>query len=216
MIAMASAGARRDRRAGRAGLARGAASAAREQRRPSRPPRGCRGARGTAYRPQLDHQQIAYRGLAAQARHDQASREERERREQSVLRALAPVHETLSAMQARSASSSATATLSTARSPSSSGVHTSPIEALRATTESLGRARCGRVATRGVWGETQLRRVVEAAGLTRHVDFDLQHVDHVGCRGRPPDMIIRLPGEKAIAVDAKVPLEAYLEASAIR
>src|SRR5690349_13472210 len=50
---------------------------------------------------QLDHQQLLYRELAAQARGDQALREERERREQAVLRALAPVHETLQSMQSK-------------------------------------------------------------------------------------------------------------------
>ena len=87
-------------------------------------------------------------------------------------------------------------------------------EALRATTESLaGALRSG--ATRGVWGETQLRRVVEAAGLTRYVDFDTQTSITTDAGAGRPDMVIRLPGDKALAVDAKVPLDAYLEASAI-
>ncbi|RCL91734.1 MAG: DNA recombination protein RmuC [Microbacterium sp.] len=87
-------------------------------------------------------------------------------------------------------------------------------EALRATTESLASAlRSG--STRGVWGETQLRRVVEAAGLTRHVDFDIQSTIETDAGAGRPDMIIRLPGDKAIAVDAKVPLDAYLEAAAV-
>ncbi|HKT55223.1 MAG TPA: DNA recombination protein RmuC, partial [Microbacterium sp.] len=87
-------------------------------------------------------------------------------------------------------------------------------DALRATTESLaGALRSG--ATRGVWGETQLRRVVEAAGLTRYVDFDLQASVTSDAGAGRPDMIIRLPGDKALAVDAKAPLDAYLEASAI-
>jgi DNA recombination protein RmuC len=85
---------------------------------------------------------------------------------------------------------------------------------LRATTEALaGALRSG--STRGVWGETQLRRVVEAAGLTRYVDFDLQASVHSDAGAGRPDMVVRLPGEKAIAIDAKVPLDAYLEASAI-
>ncbi len=163
---------------------------------------------------QLEHQQLLYRELAAQARADQASREERERREQAVLRALAPVHETLQSMQAkvddleRDRHAQFGSLAEQLRRAQQSD------EALRATTESLaGALRSG--STRGVWGETQLRRVVEAAGLTRYVDFDTQTsiVSDAGA-GRP-DMVIRLPGDKAIAVDAKVPLDAYLEASAI-
>src|SRR4051794_24048419 len=163
---------------------------------------------------QLDHQQLLYRELAAQTRADQAAREERERREQSVLRALAPVQETLHSMQAkvdeleRDRHTQYGTLAEQLRRANESG------EALRATTESLaGALRSG--TTRGVWGETQLRRVVEAAGLTRDPDFDTQTgISSDGGAGRP-DMIIRLPGDKAIAVDAKVPLDAYLEASSI-
>ncbi len=163
---------------------------------------------------QLEHQQVLYRELAAQARTDQALREERERREQSVLRALAPVHETLQNMQnkvddlERDRHAQFGTLAEQLRQAQLSD------EALRATTESLASAlRSG--STRGVWGETQLRRVVEAAGLTRYIDFDTQiSITSDAGVGRP-DMVIRLPGGKAIAVDAKVPLDAYLEASAI-
>jgi DNA recombination protein RmuC len=163
---------------------------------------------------QLDHQQLLYRELAAQARGDQAAREERERREQSVLRALAPVQETLHNMQAkvdeleRDRHAQYGSLAEQLRRANESG------EALRATTESLaGALRSG--TTRGVWGETQLRRVVEAAGLTRYIDFDTQTSITSDAGAGRPDMVIRLPGDKAIAVDAKVPLDAYLEASAI-
>ncbi len=163
---------------------------------------------------QLDHQQLLYRELAAQARNDQATREERERREQAVLRALAPVHETLQAMQTkvddleRDRHTQFGTLAEQLRQAHQSG------EALRATTESLASAlRSG--STRGVWGETQLRRVVEAAGLTRYIDFDTQTSVTSDAGAGRPDMVIRLPGDKAIAVDAKVPLDAYLEASAI-
>jgi len=163
---------------------------------------------------QLDHQQLLYRELAAQARADQASREERERREQAVLRALAPVHETLQSMQTkvddleRDRHSQFGSLAEQLRRAQQSD------DALRATTESLASAlRSG--STRGVWGETQLRRVVEAAGLTRYVDFDTQTSIISDAGAGRPDMVIRLPGDKAIAVDAKVPLDAYLEASAI-
>ena len=163
---------------------------------------------------QLAQQKEWYRDLVAQTRSDQAAREERERREQSVLRALEPVRETLQSMQMTVAelererqNQYGTIAEQLRRAQQSD-------EALRATTESLASAlRSG--STRGVWGETQLRRVVEAAGLTRHVDFDIQSTIETDAGAGRPDMIIRLPGDKAIAVDAKVPLDAYLEAAAV-
>ncbi|KAA9147405.1 DNA recombination protein RmuC [Microbacterium lushaniae] len=164
---------------------------------------------------QLDHQQLLYRELAGQTRAEQAAREERERREQTVLRALEPVRETLGTMQRKVEElerdrGSQFATLS----EQLRRAHEAD-ESLRATTESLASAlRSG--STRGVWGETQLRRVVEAAGLLRYVDFDTQATITTDSGGTArPDLVVRLPGGKALAVDAKVPLDAFLEASAI-
>ena len=129
----------------------------------------------------------------------------------SVLRALAPVAEKLSAVQQQ------VALLERDR-VEQYGQLAQQLHEARLSDEQLMRSTHALEAAlrsnsaRGQWGEVQLRRVVEAAGMLRHVDF----VEQVHSAGNDsavrPDLVVQLPGDKQLVVDAKVPLSSYLEA----
>lgn len=89
---------------------------------------------------------------------------------------------------------------------------------MRASTDSLGRetrslsTALRRPQVRGRWGELHLRRAVELAGMVAHCDFSEQvRLDDGALR---PDLVVHLAGGRSVVVDAKVPLDAYLDATA--
>lgn len=69
---------------------------------------------------------------------------------------------------------------------------------------------------RGRWGEHQLRRIVEAAGMLEHCDFDEQVTARTDTRGVRPDLLVRLSGGRTVVVDSKAPFDAYLTAMEAR
>ena len=86
-------------------------------------------------------------------------------------------------------------------------------EGLRTQTGNLVNALRGESHTRGRWGEIQLKRVIEMAGMLSYCDFDEQHsVEGEDGRVMRPDVIVKLPGGKSIVIDSKVSLIGYLRA----
>lgn len=152
--------------------------------------------------------------------------EERSERDGSVLRALAPVRTQLEQVGARvqAMEEQRAAQHATLSEQLRSGAEAE--RELRRTTASLESALRSR-SSRGVWGEVELGRVLEASGMLRHVDFlEQRSVSTIngsgpGPRGAGdpgqsrPDVVVRLPGDAFIAVDAKVPMDSYLRASAL-
>ena len=94
----------------------------------------------------------------------------------------------------------------------------SHVRAVRETGETLRRETATLVTalrkpqTRGTWGETQLRRVAEIAGMLERCDFDLQQTTRADDRLMRPDMRVNLADGKYIFVDSKVPLTGFLDA----
>ncbi len=149
-----------------------------------------------------------------------ADLKDRAERDHDVLRALAPVRSTLAQVGEHVAALERERTEQfTVLAERLHAAQRSDAE-LRATTASLaGALRSG--SARGQWGEVQLRRVLEASGMLRHVDFLEQPplASLPGARSDAgaarPDVVVRLPEEKFLVIDAKVPFDSYLEASAL-
>jgi DNA recombination protein RmuC len=85
-------------------------------------------------------------------------------------------------------------------------------DALRRETTALSTA-LRKPQVRGRWGELHLQRAVELAGLVEHCDFSVQVSAQTGEQRLRPDMVVHLAGGKQVVVDAKVPLDAFLDAT---
>ncbi len=158
--------------------------------------------------------ELRHRDLVERQRAEQLEREAREGTENRVLQQLAPVRESLHSMQQKVAEIERERAEQHGQLSNQLRAALESDERLRATTETLASALRSNN-TRGVWGETQLRSVVEAAGLLEVVDFDVQTSSVANGVAVRPDMVVKLPGGKSLPVDAKVPFNSYLEAVAI-
>jgi len=151
--------------------------------------------------------------LAAQAlgRFQQGAQGELEKRQQAIQELVVPVRQSLEKLDGRIHEIEKTREGAYQALTSQVRALAEGQSELRRETGNLVKA-LRQPAARGRWGELQLKRVVEMAGMLDHCDF-VEQVSVEGEEGRlRPDVIVRLPGGRNIVVDAKTPLSAYLEA----
>jgi DNA recombination protein RmuC len=160
----------------------------------------------------LDAARQQYTDAVERTRRDTQERAESERQESKVLQQLAPVVSQLRTMQQK------VDEIEKQR----SAQHGDLAAQIRATRESAEQSRSAAEtlsqalrnnSVRGAYGETQLKSLVESAGLLNRVDFFTQESIEAESGSRRPDMVVRLPGNKQMAVDAKVPFSAFIESS---
>ena len=137
---------------------------------------------------------------------------ELETRRAAVEHLVGPLKETLARVEDQLRESDAARNRSHAALAEQVAIARQSSEQLRTQTQALVTA-LRRPEARGRWGELQLRRVVELAGMSARCDFDEQVTVTSADGPLRPDMVVRLAGGKNIVVDSKVSLAAYLEAA---
>jgi DNA recombination protein RmuC len=145
---------------------------------------------------------------AAQAR----AAGELETRKAAVEHLVQPLRDTLAKVETQLRETESTRELSHAALAEQIKMSRQSSDELRAQTQALVTA-LRRPEARGRWGEMQLRRVVELAGMSARCDFDEQVSVETADGVQRPDLVVRLAGGKNIVVDSKVSLAAYLEAA---
>ena len=148
------------------------------------------------------------------AEQERKERDARDREESRLIQELAPVKDRLEQMQKSVAAleKERTEQFGTIQEQLKNAIASD--EQLRKTTQALSQALSSN-SIRGVWGETQLRKLVELAGLIKHADFDEQATFSTQTGSGRADLVINLPGGKSLAIDSKVPFNSFQEASAI-
>jgi DNA recombination protein RmuC len=152
-----------------------------------------------------------HRAVVEAHRRDQLDRERAEAGQTQVLKTLAPVAQQLQAMQRKVDELEQQRSLQHGELAEQIRTTRRTAEESRKAAHTLASA-LGNNATRGYWGETQLRTLVESAGLLARVDFTTQASITADSGARRPDMVVNLPGGKQMAVDAKAPYAAFVEA----
>ena len=138
------------------------------------------------------------------SRFQEGARGDLEKRQQAIVELVRPVRESLDKVDGKLRE------LETARTGAYASL-SQQIGSLLSETGKLSQA-LRAPAVRGRWGEIQLKRVCEMAGMLEHCDFREQPSARTDDGALRPDLVVKLPGGKNVVVDAKAPLQAYLSA----
>ncbi len=161
-------------------------------------------------REQLDAAKAQYNEMVERHRKDAEKRAATEQTESKVLQKLAPVAEQLKDMQQK------VLDLEKQRSEQ----HGDLAAQIRATRQSAEQSKMAAEtlsaalrnnSVRGAYGELQLKTLVESAGLLNRIDYSMQESITADTGARRPDMVIKLPGRKQVAIDSKVPFSAFID-----
>jgi DNA recombination protein RmuC len=162
-------------------------------------------------REQVEDARRQTREIVEQHRREAQQRQAAEQAESKVLQKLAPVASQLQQMQRK------VEEIEEQRARQAGHL----AEQIRATQESAARSQKAAETlsgalrnntVRGAYGETQLTSLVESAGLLNRIDFSVQESITADSGARRPDMVVKLPGRKQMAIDAKVPYSAFIDA----
>lgn len=163
-------------------------------------------------REQLATARVQYDEIVERHRQDAQKRAAADQAESKVLQQLAPVADQLRSMSQKVIDLEAQRHLQHGELHAQIKVTRETAEKSKLAAETLAAAMSNN-STRGVWGETQLKTLVESAGLLRRVDFTTQESIEADSGARRPDMVVNLPGGKHMAIDAKVPYSAFIESN---
>lgn len=163
-------------------------------------------------REQLGTARTQYDEIVERHRQDAQKRAAADQAESKVLQQLAPVADQLKSMSQKVIDLEAQRHQQHGELHAQIKVTRETAEKSKLAAETLAAAMSNN-STRGVWGETQLKTLVESAGLLRRVDFTTQESIEADSGARRPDMVVNLPGGKHMAIDAKVPYSAFIESN---